>query len=525
LSAAAEAIAAGYRFTAPTLDLGVLMEDGAPVTAAPVRIPLAMLNRHGLIAGATGTGKTKTLQLMAEQLSLAGIPVFAPDVKGDLSGLAIPGEPSEKLAERTAAIGQRWTPAGVPAEFFSLGAGSFGIPVRTTLTALGPTLLAKILGLTEVGTSCLQLVYYYAQQNGLALVGLEDLRALLQWLTSDAGQGALEGIGGMTKATAGVILRDLIGFAAQGADQFFGEPAFQTADLIRHTADGKGVVTILEVPTFQTQPAVFSSFLMWLLTDLFATLPEVGDTAQPKLVFFFDEAHLLFNGASKPLIETIAQTVRLIRSKGVGIFFVTQQPTDVPDQVLAQLGSRIQHQLRAHTPKDQEALAKTVKTYPISGYDLGPTLQALGTGEAIVTVMNPDGAPTPVAWTRMRAPQSYMGAVAPDLLRAGIQGSAMMAKYGTATDPDSAADVIARQKTEAEQMAAQQAKERSEAEAKAAWEKEQEAKKKAEEKEAAAKKKAQEAAAKKRSSTAGRIASNAANQIVRSAISAIFRKR
>jgi hypothetical protein len=282
---------------------------------------------------------------------------------------------------------------------------------------------------------------------------------------------------------------------------------------------------------------------MWLLNDLFKTLPEVGDLDKPKLVFCFDEAHLLFSGASKALLETIAQTVRLIRSKGVGIFFITQQPTDIPDVVLAQLGSRVQHQLRAHTPNDQEALAKTVKTYPRSDYDLAATLQALGTGEAIETVMNPDGAPTPVAWTRMRAPQSLMGAVDPAVVGPGIQGSAMMAKYGTQVQTDSAAAVIGRQQSEAEQMAAQQAAAMAQAKtaeeeaarqkkAQAEWEKEQAAKKKEEEKQAKAAEKEKEkqakakaAARKKATSAVTRVVTNAASQFARSAISAIFRKR
>jgi len=408
LSAAGEAIAAGYRFAGATVTLGALMENGGPHPEAPISLPLGMLNRHGLIAGATGTGKTKTLQLLAEQIALAGVPVFAADVKGDLTGLALPGTPSDKLLARTAGVGQQWAPAAVPVEFYRLGDG-LGVPVRCTLEAFGPTLLAKVLGLTDVGASCLDLVFYYAAQNSLPLVGLDDLRALLTWLTSADGKAALDGLGGMSKATAGVILRDLIGLSAQGADAFFGQPAFESADLLRLTEDGRGVVSLLELASVQGRPQIFATFLMWLLNDLFATLPEVGDVERPKLVFFFDEAHLLFDGASKALLDTVAQTVRLIRSKGVGVFFITQQPTDVPDVVLAQLGSRVQHQLRAHTPNEQEALAKTVKTYPTSPYDLAATLQGLGIGEAVITVMNPDGAPTPVAWTRLRAPQSLMG--------------------------------------------------------------------------------------------------------------------
>ncbi|MDR1513060.1 MAG: DUF853 domain-containing protein [Propionibacteriaceae bacterium] len=536
LSPAAEAIAAGYRFATPTLELGVLVEDGAPRPGAPIRLPLAMLNRHGLIAGATGTGKTKTLQLMAEQLARAGVPVFAADMKGDLTGLAALGAVSDKLLQRTAAIGQEWEAMGVPVEFYALGGQGLGVPIRCPLSAFGPTLLSKVLGLTDVQASCLDLVFYHAAQTGLALVELDDLRALLQWLTSEEGKAALDGLGGVSKATAGVILRELIGFAAQGAGHFFGQPGFQSSDLLRATADGAGVVSLLELPNLQNRPDVFSTFLMWLLGDLFATLPEVGDVDKPKLVFFFDEAHLLFSGASKALLDTIAQTVRLIRSKGVGVFFITQQPTDVPDAVLAQLGSRVQHQLRAHTPNDQQALARTVKTYPLSAYDLAQTLQRLGIGEAVVTVMNPDGAPTPVAWTRLRAPQSFMGALPEGLLRPGVQRSAMMAKYGTPQEADSAEEVIGRQAAEQRQMGAREAAAQEEArrarEAQAAKEAEEAAKKEAaaqqaKEKKAAEAEEAKERKAARRETTSAirRVATDAASQFARSAISSFFRKR
>ena len=470
LSEEVAAIAAGYTFDEPVIELGVVLEGDAPVPAAGVRIPLSMLNRHGLVAGATGTGKTKTLQLMAEQISAAGVPVFAADIKGDLSGLASPGRPSDRLTARTQALGQDWQPRACPTEFFSLGGEGLGVPLRATMSSFGPVLLAKVLGLNAVQESSLGLVFHYADTAGLPLLDLADLRAVLTHLTSDEGKAELKGVGGLSAATVGVILRALVAFAAQGADAFFGEPEFDTADLMRVTADGQGVVSLLELPDLQDRPALFSTFLMWLLADLFHDLPEVGDVEQPKLVFFFDEAHLLFSDASKAFLDAIAQTVRLIRSKGVGIFFVTQTPRDVPDEVLAQLGSRVQHQLRAHTPNDAKALKQTVATFPRSPYDLVETLQQLGTGEAVVTVLDPDGTPTPVARTRMRAPQSLMAPTPADVLRPGIAASSLMGRYGAAVDRDSAREMLARKleagaATAAAERSAAEARERAEQDA------------------------------------------------------------
>jgi len=469
LSEAGQAIAKGYTFDEPSIQLGVLVEDDTPKPDAQVRIPLSMLNRHGLVAGATGTGKTKTLQLMAEQISAAGVPVFAADIKGDLSGVASPGQPSDKLAARTRKLGQDWHAQGCPTEFFSLGGQGVGVPLRATMSSFGPTLLSKVLGLNDVQESSLGLVFHYADTAGLPLLDLEDLRAVLTHLTSDEGKAELKSIGGLSAATVGVILRSLVTFSDQGADAFFGEPEFDTADLLRVTGDGRGVVSLLELPNLQDRPAVFSTFLMWLLADLFHDLPEVGDVDKPKLVFFFDEAHLLFADASKAFLTAIAQTVRLIRSKGVGIFFVTQTPKDVPDDVLAQLGSRVQHQLRAHTPNDAKALKQTVATFPRSGYDLAEVLQQLGIGEAVVTVMDPDGAPTPVAWTRMIAPQSLMAPTPEDVLRPGVAMSSLMARYGQAVDRDSAQEMLARKLEQgaataaAEQQRAEEAKRAQEA--------------------------------------------------------------
>ncbi|WP_298045335.1 helicase HerA-like domain-containing protein [uncultured Microbacterium sp.] len=461
------AVTKGYTFEAATLDLGALVNTD-PVPSAQIRIPLAMMNRHGLVAGATGTGKTRTLQGLAEQLAAKGVPVFAADIKGDLSGVATPGTPSDKLLARTTAIGQEWKPEASATEYFALGGIGKGVPVRATVSGFGPLLLSKVLGLNETQESSLGLVFHYADANGLALVDLSDLRAVLSYLTSDEGKAELKELGGLSSATAGVILRELITFADGGADVFFGEPEFDVQDFLRTASDGRGIISLLEVPGVADKPALFSTFLMYLLAELFEILPEVGDLDKPKLVFFFDEAHLLFKDASKDFLSAITQTVRLIRSKGVGVFFVTQTPKDVPSDVLAQLGSRVQHALRAFTPDDAKALRATVGTYPKSGYDLERVLQELGTGEAIVTVMSEKGAPTPVAWTRLRAPQGLMSPTPdPDIERA-VHASPLLAKYGTAIDRESAREILtAKMNAAAEADAAAEA-----AKAKAAADKE-----------------------------------------------------
>ncbi|MFI9421996.1 helicase HerA-like domain-containing protein [Streptomyces achromogenes] len=434
----ARRIASGYAFTGPALDLGALLWEGRCLTGAPVRIPLSVLNRHGLVAGATGTGKTKTLQLIAEQLSARGVPVFLADVKGDLSGIARPGQDGDRVRRRAAEVGQEWAPAGFPAEFYALGGLGHGIPVRATVTSFGPLLLAKALGLNRTQEQSLGLIFHYADGKGLELVDLKDLRAVTAFLTSDEGRAELKAIGGLSTATAGVILRSLTAFEAQGMADFFGEPEFDTADLLRTAPDGRGVVSVLELPAVQDKPLLFSTFLMWLLADLFHDLPEVGDVDRPKLVFFFDEAHLLFDDASRAFLESVTRTVRLIRSKGVGVFFVTQTPKDVPGDVLAQLGNRIQHALRAFTPDDDKALRATVRTFPESAYDLEELLTGLGTGEAVVTVLGETGAPSPVAATRLRAPESLMGPVEAAGLDEAVRRSPLHARYAQAVDRESA---------------------------------------------------------------------------------------
>ncbi|MEI2821329.1 MAG: helicase HerA-like domain-containing protein [Marmoricola sp.] len=351
---------------------------------------------------------------------------------------------AEKITARAASVGQTWTATGFPTEFFALGGQGTGTPLRVTMSAFGPVLLSKVLGLNDTQESSLGLVFHYADQAGLPLLDLADLRAVVQFLGSDEGKADLKNLGGLSSATAGVILRELISFESQGADVFFGEPEFDTRDFLRTTPDGKGVINLVELPNLQDRPALFSTFLMWLLADLFHDLPEVGDIDKPKLVFFFDEAHLLFNDASDAFLDAIAQTVRLIRSKGVGVFFVTQSPTDVPSEVLAQLGSRVQHQLRAATPNDAKALKQTVNTYPVSAYpDLAQVILSLGIGEAIITVMNERGAPTPVAWTRLRAPESLMQAAPVEDMAAAVKASALYPKYSEAIDRESAREKLA----------------------------------------------------------------------------------
>ncbi|MEU9033532.1 helicase HerA-like domain-containing protein [Streptomyces sp. NPDC048352] len=448
--AAAAEIAAGYAFTGPALDLGALLWDGQCLPGRQIRIPLSMLNRHGLVAGATGTGKTKTLQLIAEQLSASGVPVFLADIKGDVSGISAPGAANDKTAQRAGEVAQEWRPTGCPSEFYSLGGIGPGIPVRATVTAFGPVLLSKILQLNRTQEQSLGLIFHYADSKGLELIDLKDLRAVVAFLVSDRGKPELKGIGGLSTVTAGVILRALTAFEQQGAAQFFGEPEFDTGEFLRTAADGRGVVSVLELPAVQDKPQLFSTFLMWLLADLYGGLPEVGDLDRPKLVFFFDEAHLLFHDASKAFLESITQTVRLIRSKGVGVFFVTQTPKDVPADVLAQLGNRVQHALRAFTPEDAKALKATVKTFPHSAYDLEETLTGLGTGEAVITVLSERGALTPVAATRLRAPQSLMGPVEAGALDRAVKASPLYARYAEPVDRESAYEKITAEQAAAE---------------------------------------------------------------------------
>ncbi|WP_051369637.1 helicase HerA-like domain-containing protein [Phycicoccus elongatus] len=508
-------IAAGYAFNGPALEFGAAVLDNTAYKDAKVKIPLAVMNRHGLVAGATGTGKTKTLQLMAEQLVEQGVPVFLADIKGDLSGMASPGVANDKITARANDIGEEWLPTAYATEFYSLGGQGKGIPIRASVSMFGPTLLSKCLGLNDTQESSLGLVFHYADSKGLWLDTIEDLRAVISFLTSEEGKADLKDLGGLSSATAGVILRELVNFSAQGADAFFGLPEYDTSDLLRTAPDGRGLVSMLELPAVQDRPQLFSTFLMWLLADLFHDLPEVGDLDKPKLVFFFDEAHLLFNDASKDFLNQIQQTVRLIRSKGIGIFFVTQSPKDVPADVLAQLGNRVQHALRAFTPDDAKALRDAIRTYPNTAYDMEKLLTSLGIGEAVITVLSERGAPTPVAWTRMRAPESLMAPSPDALLDQAVVASPLAAKYATAVERESALEMLGKQaqartaEEKAAQVEAENAKVR--AAAAAAAEKERLAAEKQAAKDAAAAQKAAErdrvAAEKKAASEPGMVES------------------
>jgi DNA helicase HerA-like ATPase len=436
-----DAARAAFPATSSAITLGAVVHDGACHPEPLVRIPLPMMNRHGLIAGATGTGKTKSLQLIAEQLATAGVPVFLADLKGDLSGLGAPGESNERIARRSADTGYAWRANAFPVEFLSL-TGARGAQLRATVSSFGPLLLSKVLDLNETQASVLSLVFKYCDDQRLLLLDLSDLRAVLQYLSGD-GAEELKDYGGMSKATVGVLLREMIELEQQGAGAFFGEPAFDLDDLLQTERDGRGLVSILALSDVQDRPALFSTFMLWMLASLYNDLPEVGDLPKPKLVFFFDEAHLLFENASRALLEQIEQVVRLVRSKGVGVFFVTQSPKDIPESVLAQLGNRVQHALRAFTPDDEKNLRAAARTFPRTEYyDVPATLTSLGIGEALVVTLNEAGAPTPPFATRMIPPQSRMGPLTESELAQRTQ-TPQVRKYAEAIDRESAREMLA----------------------------------------------------------------------------------
>ena len=436
-------MAAGYSLDEPAVVLGAPILGDEVLSDVRVQLALARVNRHGLIAGATGTGKTKTLQIFAGQLSALGVPVFAVDVKGDLSGVGEPGDATNtRIAERCASMNWTFQAAGHPLELLSLS-GKVGAHVRASISSFGPLLLGKVLDLNETQTSILSLVFRYCDDQHLPLLDLADLRTTLKFLASDDGKPALEDLGGISPASLGVILRSIVTIEEEGADIFFGEPEFDVDDLLRTTADGKGIITLLEVADVMDRPRLYSTFVLWMLAQLYESLPEVGDLPKPKLAFFFDEAHLLFHDASDALLEQIERTARLIRSKGVGVYFVTQAPTDVPSSVLSQLGNRVQHALRAFTPDDADALRKTARTFPMTThYDVERTITSLGIGEALVTVLSPKGVPTPLAATRLVPPDSRMAPLSDPEIAQVVAASPLASRYGQAIDRESAHEII-----------------------------------------------------------------------------------
>jgi DNA helicase HerA-like ATPase len=432
-----------YALEEPAIHLGAPLQDGKALTGVRVQVALSMLNRHGLVAGATGTGKTKTLQVMAGQLSRAGVPVFVADVKGDLTGMALPGDATDaRIAARAEQVGIPFEPAAHPVDLLSLS-GELGAPVRATVSSFGPLLLARVLALNATQTSVLSLVFQYCDDHDLPLLDLADLRTTLLFLGSDEGKAALEGYGGASASTLGVIMRSLTSLEAEDTDRFFGEPAFEIEDLLRTTPQGEGVIHLLELSDVMDRPRLFSTFMLWMLGQLYEALPEAGDLPKPKIAFFFDEAHLLFRDAPKALLEQVELTARLIRSKGVGVFFVTHSPTDVPSAVLGQLGNRVQHALRVFTPDDAEDLAKAVKTFPMTEhFDVATTLTSLGIGEALVTVLSPRGVPTALAPTLLLPPDSLMAPMPPELLRHHVTSSWLFSRYAQPVDRESAHEVL-----------------------------------------------------------------------------------
>jgi DNA helicase HerA-like ATPase len=410
-------------------------------------------NRHGVVAGATGTGKTVTLQVMAQAFSDAGVPVFAADVKGDLSGIAMAGAPNEKMLARAASMDLALTPAAPPTVFWDLF-GQKGHPIRTTISEMGPVLLSRLLELNDVQEGVLTVVFHVADKDGLLLLDLKDLQAALKYVADNADQIGTQ-YGNVAPATVGAIQRKLLTLQSQGAENFFGEPALKLADIMRTDTAGRGYVNLLAADKLIQSPKLYSTFLLWLLSELFEELPEVGDPDKPRLVFFFDEAHLLFNDAPKPLIEKVEQVVRLIRSKGVGIYFVTQNPADIPDAVLGQLGARVQHALRAYTPADQKGLKAAAQSFRVNpAFDTVETIQALGVGEALISTLDVKGAPCVVQKTLVRPPASRLGPLTPEERVALIAKSPVAGLYDTTQDRASAYETLQGRAVQAQQQAA-----------------------------------------------------------------------
>ena len=436
------AINASYSPKGASIYLGAGVLDGEIIASAKVNLPLRMMNRHGLVTGATGSGKTRTLQLLAEQLSAAGVSVFMPDMKGDISGMAKPAIVNEKLTERSTFLEYTYDPSGFPIELYSLS-GKLGAQMRATVTEFGPVLLSKILELNEVQRGVLMVLFKYADDKKLPMVDLSDLKKVLNYLSEGEGAKEIkEAYGKISSSTSGTILRKIVALEQQGVNQIFGETSFDIDDLFEKV-DGRGVISLLNVSDVQGQPVVFSTFMLSLLAELYQKLPEAGDLDKPKLVFFLDEAHLLFTDAPKAFMDQIEQVIRLIRSKGVGIFFCTQVTTDVPGSILNQLGNRVHHVIRAFTPNDVKDLKETVKTFPHSEfYDLEKQFTQLGIGQAFITVLNEKGIPTETVVTHLAPPASVMGPLTQDEYQQQLESSDLNKKYRQTVDPRSAFEIL-----------------------------------------------------------------------------------
>lgn len=449
-----EAVKAGYTFKGESYKLGRAMLDGQVVADADVLIPFKTLNRHGLIAGATGTGKTKTLQVLAEGFSDASIPVVLMDIKGDLSGIGAAGTINDKIEERSRLLNVDYKPEAYPVEFLTLS-NEKGTRLRATVSEFGPVLLSKILQLNDTQGGFVAMIFKYADDNKLPLLDLKDFIKVLQYI-SDEGKAEMEkAYGKISTTSTGTILRKVIELQQQGADQFFGERSFDVEDLIRINDDGRGMISILRVTDVQDRPKLFSTFMLQMLAELYVTLPEEGDMDKPKLVLFIDEAHLIFNEASDALLDQLETIVKLIRSKGVGVFFCTQNPMDVPASILAQLGLKVQHALRAFTAADRKVIKQTAENYPISEfYKTEDLLTQVGIGEALITMLNEKGVPTPLVHCMLRAPQSRMDILRDAEIDAILAKSKIAAQYNEVIDSDSAYEILTRKLNEAAESAA-----------------------------------------------------------------------
>ncbi len=432
----------GYTTKGDFIVLGAALLDGVPQKEAQIKLPLKTLNRHGLIAGATGTGKTVTLQIIAENMCAKGIPVLMMDLKGDLSGIAKAGTTNSKIEERHTAIGMPFVPNASSVEFLTLSKEN-GAKLRATVSEFGPVLFSKVLDLNDTQSGIVAIIFKYADDKKLPLVDLKDFKSLLNHLTGEGKEDIQKNYGNVSPASVGTILRAIIELESQGADVFFGERSFEVTDLVRLDAYGRGIASIIRLTDIQDKPKLFSTFMLCLLAEVYHTFPEAGDVEKPKLCIFIDEAHLIFKEASDALLDQIESIIKLIRSKGVGIYFCTQNPYDIPEAVLSQLGLKVQHALRAFTEKDRKAIKKTAENYPISEfYKTDELLTSIGIGEALITALNEKGIPTPLAATHLRAPMSRIGVLTSDEIQQIVSVSAIAPKYNEVIDRESAFEIL-----------------------------------------------------------------------------------
>lgn len=453
------AIQSGYTFSGNQIILGGAMLDGEAIPGLQIKVPLRTMNRHGLIAGATGTGKTKSLQVIAEQLAANGVPSLLMDIKGDLSGVAMAGTDNPKITERAGKIGVTWHATGNSVEFLSLS-GEKGARLRATITEFGPVLFSRILGLNDTQGGVVAVVFKYCDDQNLPLLDLKDFKKVLQYLGNEGKEAIEAEFGQFSSATAGTILRKVVELEQQGAETFFGEVSFDVHDLVRMDENGRGVISIVRLTDIQDRPKLFSTFMLQMLAEIYSSFPERGDVDQPELCIFIDEAHLVFQEASPALMQQLEAIIKLVRSKGVGIYFITQNPADIPESILAQLGMKIQHSLRAFTAKDRKAIKLAAENYPITEYyETEDLLTNLGIGEAIVSVLNEKGIPTPLAHTLMRAPESRMDILTPTEIDGIIGRSALVRKYNQEVDRESAYEILNGKIAEVQEAQAEQTQE------------------------------------------------------------------